>query len=110
MCIRDSTHTHASETYHNVEVGIDVIKEELVEYVRTRTDVALQLVTCALCSKVRQHKECHRGETKIVGVDVNHPTVSVWSNSEKLVTHKFYCTKQIIMRNIRKGPLIYEHL
>ena len=60
-----------------MKVRIDLIKEELVEDVGARRDVALQLVACAVSLKLRQYKESHRRETKIVGIDVDHPAVPV---------------------------------
>ena len=60
-----------------MKVWINVIKEELVENVWTRTDVALQLVACAVCLKLREYKECYGREAIVVGIDVSQPTISV---------------------------------
>ena len=58
-----------------MKVRVYLIKEELIEDVGTRGDVALQLVASAVCYKVRQHKESYRRQTKVVGIDVDHPAI-----------------------------------
>ena len=58
-------------TYHKVKVRVDFVKKELVEDIGTRTDVALQLVACAISLKLGEYKECYRRETKVVGIDVD---------------------------------------
>ena len=58
-----------------MKVRVDFVKEELAEDIGSRRDIALQLVASAVSLKLRQHKEGHRRETKIVGIDVDHPAV-----------------------------------
>ena len=60
-------------------VGIDIVKEELAEHVRTGGGVALQLASLTPSVEVREHKESHRRQSKVVGVDVDQPTISAWS-------------------------------
>ena len=65
------------ETHHNVKVRIDLVKEELAENVWTRREVAFQLVTNAVSFKIREYKVSYRRETKVVGIDVDHPAIPV---------------------------------
>ena len=58
-------------THHKVKIRINLVKEELTEDVGTRTDVALQLVACAVSFKIRQCKECYGRKTKVVWIDVD---------------------------------------
>ena len=60
-----------------MKIGVDLVKKELVQNVRTRRDVALQLVACAVSVELGQHKESYGRETKVVGIDVRHPAVPV---------------------------------
>jgi hypothetical protein len=62
-----------------VYVGVDVVEEEVGEHIRTGGSEALQLASLALSVEVGEHKERHRGESKVVGVDVHQPTIPVWS-------------------------------
>ena len=72
---KDGTATHGKSTvkvqlqfcnrlsnvaYSKVEVRIDCIKEELIESVGTRRNVALYLATGAVRLQIRKHKKCNR--------------------------------------------------
>ena len=61
-----------------MKIRVDLVKEELVEDVGARRDVAFQLVAGAVSLELRQHKEGHRRETKIIGIYVDHPAVPVF--------------------------------
>ena len=57
-------------------VWVDLVEEELAEYVWTRGGIALELVPIALSVEVGEDKECHGRQPKVVGVDVDHPTIT----------------------------------
>ena len=58
-----------------MKVRIDFVKEELIKDIWTRSDVALQLVACAICLKFRQDKKGNRREAIVVGIDVHYPAI-----------------------------------
>ena len=61
--------------YHEVKVRVDLVKEKLVQDVRTRRYVTLQLVAYAISFKLGQHKECYRRKAKVIGIDIHQPAI-----------------------------------
>ena len=61
-----------------MKIRIDFVKEELIENIGTGSDVAFQLVACAIRLKLRQNKESNRREAVVVRIDVHQPAIPVY--------------------------------
>ena len=59
-----------------MKVRIDLVKEKLTENVRTGSNVAFQMVSCAISFKLRQDKESNRREAIVIWIDVHQPAIS----------------------------------
>lgn len=99
--------------HREVEVRIDCIKEELIESIGTRRNVALDLATTAVSLQVGKEKKCNRGEAIVVGIDVYQPTIAAQENKQCHVQNqnRFFntypqCIAPIGMKKPLENPVI----